>query len=70
MLPLSYLTDVNEIDLIFCSLCIQSETSRIPALVFSTDGYERIHSGSLFREAGAPVKGGSRPIRYKPRWII
>lgn len=70
MLPLSCLTDLNELDLIFCCLCIQSETSRIPALVFSTDGYDQIHSGSPFREGGAPIEEGSRPIRYKPRWII
>ncbi len=28
VLPLSYLTDLNEIDLIFCYPCIQSENSR------------------------------------------
>ncbi len=70
MLPLPCLTDLNEIDLIFCYLCIQSENFRIPARAFSIDGYERIRSGSPFREGGAPVEGGFRPIRYKPRWII
>ncbi len=53
MLPLSCLTDLNEIDLIFCYLCIQSQSFRIPVRAFSIDGYERIHSGLPFREGEA-----------------